>query len=167
MTNDLIDFGDTQTNSTPGLQSVEITNSGLLPLSIDDITIDDSNDFAAVLPFGLPLCIEPNSAGGFLVEFYPTVVRDEPYVGPMILTTNDPDQPFVDVTLTGSGINEPDSIAPASSDGAWTVDSSDPSIVVNWSGWDGIGGSGIAWYDVYVSVDGGEYTLWQFRTQKY
>jgi hypothetical protein len=159
---DNIDFGATQINSTPGIQSIEITNSGLLPVKIEDITIDDSNDFAPVLYFPLPISIDPNSTGGFAVEFYPTSVG--PYTGTMILTTNDPDQPFVELTLTGLGIDEPDDIAPESSASAWTADPSYPSIVVSWSGWDGIGGSGIAWYDVYVSIDGGEYKLWQFRT---
>lgn len=35
------------------------------------------------------------------------------------------------------------------------------SFTVNWSGSDDVGGSGIANYDVYVSIDGGDYTVWQ------
>jgi RHS repeat-associated protein len=38
---------------------------------------------------------------------------------------------------------------------------SPPSFTVNWSGQDDAGGSGIAYYNVYVSDDGGPYTLWQ------
>jgi hypothetical protein len=38
------------------------------------------------------------------------------------------------------------------------------SFAVNWSGSDNAGGSGIASYDVYVSVDGGAFTRWQRGT---
>jgi uncharacterized repeat protein (TIGR01451 family) len=40
---------------------------------------------------------------------------------------------------------------------------SPPSFTVNWSGNDG-SGSGIKYYDVYVSTDGGSFELWQART---
>ena len=38
------------------------------------------------------------------------------------------------------------------------------SFAVRWDGNDGIGGSGIATYDVFVSVDGGPFTKWQDQT---
>ncbi|MFC1792964.1 clostripain-related cysteine peptidase, partial [Planctomycetota bacterium] len=161
-----IDFGAVQINSTPGPQSIEIHNSGLLPVEITDITMTDGGLFKLVPYFPLPMRIEPNFVGEIIVEFYPLIASDEPYTEIMTLVTSDPEQPFVVLTLTGLGVDEPDEIAPESSAWAWTADPSGPSIVVSWSGWDGIGGSGIAWYDVYVSVDGGEYTLWQFRTTK-
>ena len=161
---DPIDFGATQINSTPEFQSVAITNSGLLPVEITDVTMADGEFFKAVLDFPLPMRIEPNRVGELVVEFCPTNLGQ--YTGTMTLATNDPEQPFVELTLAGLGIDEPDGLAPESSAGAWTAEPSDPSIVVTWSGWDGIGGSGIASYDVYVSVDGGQYTLWQFRTNE-
>jgi Bacterial Ig-like domain (group 3)/MBG domain (YGX type)/Dockerin type I domain len=39
-----------------------------------------------------------------------------------------------------------------------------PTFTVSWSGSDDPGGSGIASYDVYVSDDGGPFTLWQDAT---
>ena len=41
---------------------------------------------------------------------------------------------------------------------------STPSFTVTWSGSDDAGGSGIATYNVYVSDDGGPFTLWQSDT---
>jgi hypothetical protein len=35
---------------------------------------------------------------------------------------------------------------------------------VNWSGSDNTGGSGLAYFDIYVSIDGGAFTLWQSHT---
>src|SRR5262249_19208162 len=38
------------------------------------------------------------------------------------------------------------------------------SFTVSWSGSDDPGGSGIASFDVYVSDNGGDFTLWQYDT---
>jgi CARDB/Domain of unknown function DUF11 len=42
--------------------------------------------------------------------------------------------------------------------------SSQPTFGVQWSGSDNPGGGGLAYFDVYVSVDGGPYTPWQSHT---
>ncbi len=51
--------------------------------------------------------------------------------------------------------------APTSSVAALPATETSTSFTVNWSGSDGTGGSGIASYNVYVSDNGGSYTLWQ------
>jgi len=71
---------------------------------------------------------------------------------------------------------------PAPPDGPWvnTIDAGIPedashveplpaattqtSFDVNWTGYDDVGGSGIAHYDIYVSDNGGSYTLWLDNT---
>jgi RHS repeat-associated protein len=64
---------------------------------------------------------------------------------------------------TNSFVNTIDSGAPTSSVAA--LPSTEPtSFLLNWSGEDDAGGSGIASYDVYVSDNGGSYTLFQSQT---
>jgi hypothetical protein len=57
----------------------------------------------------------------------------------------------------------PDTIAPASAVTAMPA-SSPLSFAVQWSGTDNAGGSGIALYDLYVSVNGGAFTPWLTNT---
>lgn len=64
--------------------------------------------------------------------------------------------------LTGTWINTIDLDEPSSSVDALPATQGSASFTVNWSGSDIH--SGIASYDVYVSDDGGTYTLWQSAT---
>ena len=41
-----------------------------------------------------------------------------------------------------------------------------PEIPVSWSGQDNAGGSGIAYYNIFVSSDGGAFVLWQSQTRQ-
>jgi RHS repeat-associated protein len=59
--------------------------------------------------------------------------------------------------------NTVDSSAPSSSVTALPATTTSPSFTVSWSGSDGAG-SGIARYNVFVSDNGGAYTLWQSAT---
>jgi len=61
--------------------------------------------------------------------------------------------------ITNDVINTIDSLAPSSSVDSLPA-SSPPAFTVSWSG-DDSGGSGIGWYDVYVSTDGGPFVAWQ------
>jgi hypothetical protein len=56
-----------------------------------------------------------------------------------------------------------DTVAPTSSVQALPANSL-PSFTVSWSGQDNPGGSGLAYYDVYVSDNGGAFTRWQSHT---
>ncbi len=57
-----------------------------------------------------------------------------------------------------------DSVAPTSTVAPLPPTESTPDFPVTWSGQDDSGGSGVASYDVYVSDNGGPYTLWQSDT---
>ena len=59
--------------------------------------------------------------------------------------------------------NTIDSTVPTSSIAVLPAPGTSTNFTVNWSGQD-TGGSGIASYDVYESVNGGVYTLWQSDT---
>ena len=66
-------------------------------------------------------------------------------------------------TLTYEALPAADALAPASQVAALPA-SSYRRIPVSWSGADAPGGSGIAGYDLFVSVDGGAFTRWLERT---
>ncbi len=57
-----------------------------------------------------------------------------------------------------------DSVAPTSSVAALPATTASTQFTVNWSGQDDPGGSGIAYYTIYVSTDGGPYKVWFNRT---
>lgn len=69
----------------------------------------------------------------------------------------------VDYTLTYALSSSVDHTPPTSSMIQLPVQSS-PSISVQWLGGDNAGGSGLAFFDVYVSEDGGPFSLWLGRT---
>ena len=60
--------------------------------------------------------------------------------------------------------NKIDTNAPSSSLAALTATTTGTDIALTWAGTDD--GSGVATYDVYVSTDGGAFTLWQEKTDK-
>ncbi|WP_373543571.1 Calx-beta domain-containing protein [Chamaesiphon sp.] len=66
--------------------------------------------------------------------------------------------------LTPVWSNKIDTNAPTSQVQTLTATTTGKDINVNWAGTDD--GSGVGTYDVYVSVDGGNYTLWQNKTDK-
>ncbi|HET6406934.1 MAG TPA: putative Ig domain-containing protein, partial [Chthoniobacteraceae bacterium] len=66
-------------------------------------------------------------------------------------------------TLYYSIIPGGDLVPPASSVAQLPTDSS-ARFVVNWSGQDNQGGSGVSFYDVFVSVDNGPFTVWLEQT---
>ena len=57
-----------------------------------------------------------------------------------------------------------DAGAPTSNVAALPATESKASFTVSWSGQDVAGGSGIGAYDIYVSDNGGPYTIWQANT---
>ena len=63
-----------------------------------------------------------------------------------------------------TSFNTIDSGAPTSSVATLAAVTNSTGLVVNWSGQDDAGGSGIASFDVYVSDNGGPFTLWQSNT---
>ncbi len=75
----------------------------------------------------------------------------------------DDDDPSQGIDPTKEALITIDSGPPNSSVTALPVLSA-ASFTVNWSGQDDAGGSGIAFYDIYASENGGPYTLWQSET---
>ena len=65
--------------------------------------------------------------------------------------------------VTNTVTNTIDSVAPTSSVNSLPANSL-ASFPVSWSGQDDAGGSGIAFYDVYVSIDDAPWQLWQSQT---
>ncbi len=80
------------------LTSMRITNTGDLPLEIHDVVSD--ND-AFIVEFQEGLTILPQEHGSYLINFEPldTVL----YEGTVTISSNDPENPEVNVSLTGSG----------------------------------------------------------------
>ena len=72
---------------------------------------------------------------------------------------NEEDAPIVADTFTLV-----DSLPPASSVDALPTTTTTPTFGVFWSGSDGLNGTGIASYDIYVSIDTGPFTLWLDNT---
>ncbi len=72
----------------------------------------------------------------------------------IVFDTNDP-------INTPETLNTIDSGAPTSSVTALPAETIEPSFTVAWTGQDDAGGSGIARYKIYVSIDGGPFTLWR------
>jgi hypothetical protein len=67
---------------------------------------------------------------------------------------------------TNEVANTIDDIAPTSSVVALPALTRSESFSVGWTGSDNAGGSGVAFFDVYVSVDGGAFDLWQEGTEQ-
>jgi RHS repeat-associated protein len=72
-----------------------------------------------------------------------------------------PDQSSLD---TAPIFNTIDAGAPTSSVNPLPVTETSPNFTVSWSGQDDAGGSGIASFSVFVSDNGGPFTLWQNQT---
>ncbi len=81
---------------------------------------------------------------------------------PQIATDQvDDDDPSQGVTITKEALVTIDAGPPTSSVSPLPATEPSTSFTVSWSGQDDPGGSGIASYNVYVSDNGGAFTLWQ------
>ncbi len=65
---------------------------------------------------------------------------------------------------TPTALNTLDVGAPRSTVASLPAQTTTPTFAVSWSGQDDAGGSGIAFYDVYVATDGGAFTPWLTAT---
>ncbi|MCW5631782.1 MAG: tandem-95 repeat protein [Rubrivivax sp.] len=84
---------------------------------------------------------------------------------PAIATNQiDPHNPAAGTDPNREALNTLDAVGPSSAVQPLPATSSSASFLVSWAGTDDAGGSGIANYDVYVSTDGGAFSLWQQRT---
>ncbi len=75
----------------------------------------------------------------------------------------DPQNPGAGIDPNKQALNTIDAGAPSSSVAALPAESG-RSFIVNWSGQDDPGGSGVARYDLFVSTNGGDFGFWLERT---
>jgi outer membrane protein OmpA-like peptidoglycan-associated protein len=98
-------FADRLINSTSSTTTINLTNLGNVPLDYDLEEIDPDGQFNVTLPC-TTAC--PTLAGGgastvaMTVSFTPTSVGAKS--GTIRITSNDPDNPTIDIPLTGTGI---------------------------------------------------------------
>ena len=102
---------------------------------------------------GLPTGTQIRDVATVTFDDNPPITTDQ-------VNENDPSQ---GVDPAKQDLNTIDAVAPTSSVAALPA-FSPASFTVSWSGHDDPGGSGIDSFDVYVSDDGGPFTLWQHDT---
>ncbi len=108
--------------------------------------------------------IQPNLglATGTAITNVALVTFDQ---NPAIATDQvDDSDPSKGVDPTKQALITIDSVPPTSSVGSLPSAETAASFTVNWSGQDDTGGSGVGSYNIYVSDNGGPYTLWQSAT---
>jgi hypothetical protein len=96
-----LDFGKVQINTTSD-KTVTIKNTGTKVLNISSITISGSQAFTIVSQSLTQ--IPEGEARNVTVRFSPT--GELPYAGNLIISSNDPDTPSIQVPLTGEGTSQ-------------------------------------------------------------
>ena len=131
--------------------------------SIDPSTLDLPSD---ILTGFLPPDVNPPEGEAFVnymvrpkaTDLTGTVINAQATV---VFDLGLPDQSSL---ATAPIFNTLDAGAPTSSVNPLPPIETSPSFTATWSGQDDPGGSGIAFYDIYDSEDGGPYSLWQSET---
>jgi len=103
---------------------------------------------------GLPTGTQIRNVALITFDANPAIATDQ---------VNDED-PTQGVDSSKQALNTIDAGPPTSSVGPLPPEETSTSFTVTWSGQDDPGGSGIAFYNIYVSDDGGPFTLWQSDT---
>jgi hypothetical protein len=80
---------------------------------------------------------------------------------PIATNQVDPHDPSQGTDPAKEALNTIDAGLPTSNVNPLPAITNTASFMVSWSGVDDLGGSGVAGYDVYVSVDAGPFSLWQ------
>jgi len=97
-----LDFGSVFVGLMP-TDSIMVTNNGALPLDITDVTISDPRFITDIV---LPATLLPGESDWGYVTFLPE--SSLVYTGTLSITSNDPDQPILDIPLDGIGVRAPD-----------------------------------------------------------
>lgn len=128
-----LDFGDVNINTTSDL-TVTITNDGTADLLVSDLSTTNAV-FSVVSP-ATPVTVVPQASEIVTVRFSPTAVGAQS--GNLDITSDDPDQGVVSVTLAGNGVEPPPdvadiSVSPLSVDFGQVVvgDSSDAVVTIS------------------------------------
>ncbi|WP_207590563.1 PQQ-binding-like beta-propeller repeat protein [Halomontanus rarus] len=101
-----VDFGDVTSGSSTEA-NVTVENVGGSALSFDGVTVS-SSDFGSfdVVAGDTQLSLDPGESHDVTVEFAPTSAN--PDTTTLTVNTDDPSTPAVDVTLSGTGVPEPE-----------------------------------------------------------
>ena len=94
-----LDFGGVIINTTSDL-TVTITNDGAADLTVT--ALSTTNPIFSVVGATLPMTVAPATSQDVTVRFAPTL--ETPSAGSLDVTSDDPDQPNVAVSLSGAGI---------------------------------------------------------------
>lgn len=99
-----LDFGEVELPQT-GTVQLQITNSGLGPLQISDITVtSDEGDVFAVTP-AWPESIKRDEVANIPVTFTPETFIT--YTGELVITYNGEDSDTFSIPVSGTGVNVP------------------------------------------------------------
>ena len=93
-----LDFGNVTVGQTKTLQ-VSVTNQGSATLQFLGLSITSSGDFSSGL---FPTSLAPGAQGALNLNFKPSKAGSQQ--GTVAVTTNDPVNPVVSITVTGAGI---------------------------------------------------------------
>ncbi len=102
---DSLDFGIVYVDSSAA-QSLQISNRGNLPLEVTEVNLigPDASAFA-VAAGTLPLLLEPGATTDILVTFRPP--SEGTKKASLQILSTDPDEPAIDIFMTGSGVDAP------------------------------------------------------------
>ena len=97
-----VDYGQVVVGNTSD-QIVTISNTGIQTLNVSDLTT--TNGVFSVVSPATPFSVAPSGSQDVTVRFSPTAEQVEN--GDLQITSDDPDEGLVTVTLTGEGITTP------------------------------------------------------------
>jgi hypothetical protein len=106
-----IDLGDVPVAATSSAIPVAVRNAGVdpaMPLTITGATA--TTGFVLVAPPALPAVLAPNAALGLDIACTPAAAG--PTTGTLSITSNDPEEPSIDLPLACNGITSPIGVAP-------------------------------------------------------
>ncbi|PNG50259.1 hypothetical protein WDL1P1_00303 (plasmid) [Variovorax sp. WDL1] len=105
-----VDFGSVGVGLTAATKTVDVTNTGRLPLEVKGIGVTDPERFSSSNNCGTPL--QPNQSCQVAVSFTP--LDGNQALASLAIENNDPRQPLALVTLKGQGLVGEVSVSPAS-----------------------------------------------------
>lgn len=148
-----IDFGAVELGDGPALLSIEVGNNGGANLAIDAWLEGDALGAYAINAMPAAL-LPPGGSTAIEVAFEPGALG--PAAAELVLETNDPDQGRLVVPLAGTGIDtQPPQTQATGPTGV--LEQASPILLVEWTGADNPGGSGLARVELFWRRNGGDW----------
>jgi len=125
-----VDFGNVVVGTTSAPQTVTVANTGNADLTVSNVVLTGDTDFDVQTTTCVDPILAPGESCSADVVFTPSSIGGK--TATVTITSDDPDTPTVEVTLTGNGVvEEPDiTVSPTSVDfGSVAVGSSDSKTV--------------------------------------